>query len=313
MMTTKFFATLAIYALAAAYPSLATASKPAPALVYHPTSGNEPDEETRANIEEFVASLSPLQGAVTLKGAKATLEVPATHYFLGPDDARAVLVDAWDNPPDESILGMIFPIEHSPIDNETWGATISFNDDGYVSDDDANNIDYDEMMRDMQSSQQENNAWRKENGYAPIKMIGWAESPTYNPDTHKLYWAKEMKFGEMDDNTLNYDIRVLGRSGTLVISFIASMDQIAAVRQSAPTVLEMAEFKTGSTYADYRPGIDKKAAYGIAGLIGGAVIAKKTGLLMALLLFGKKFIVIILAGVAGAFGAVKRFFTGREQ
>jgi hypothetical protein len=45
----------------------------------------------------------------------------------------------------------------------------------------------------------------------------------------------------------------------------------------------------------------------------GAAIVKKTGLLAAMLIFGKKFIVIIIAGIAAAFGAVKRFFTAHEE
>ncbi len=290
--------------------SIAQASEPAPALIYHPYPGEELDAEQSADIDAYLASLSPLQGEIALVGPKATLNIPSSHYFLDSQDARSVLEEGWGNPPDETVLGMIFPAGASPLDSAAWGATINYSDDGYVTDEDANDIDYSEMMRDLQKSQIEVNAWRTENEYEPVEIIGWAESPAYNPDTHKLFWAKELKFGAAEQNTLNYDIRILGRSGALVIGFVASMDQLAEIRQATPTVLEMAQFNLGSTYAEYQPGIDKKAAYGIAGLIGGAAIAKKTGLLAALLIFGKKFIVIIIAGLAAAAGAVKRFFGG---
>ncbi len=290
--------------------SIALASNPAPALVYHPSEGEELDAEQSANIDAFLSELSPLQGVVDLKKAKATLNISSSHYFLGAEDARAVLEDAWGNPPDETVLGMIFPAGASPLDYSTWGATVQFSGDGYVSDEDANEIDYAEMMQDLKKSQSDDNKWRAKNGYDPIEMIGWAETPTYNPETHKLYWAKEMKFGEQDVNTLNYDIRVLGRNGALVIGFIATMDELSQIRQSMPSVLQMAQFDTGSTYAEYQPGVDKKAAYGIAGLVGGAAIAQKTGLLAALLIFGKKFMVVIFVGLAAAAGAVKRFFMG---
>ena len=290
--------------------SIAQASEPAPTLIYHPYPGEELDSEQSANIDAYLASLSPLQGEVALVGPKATLNIPSSHYFLDSQDARSVLEEGWGNPPDETVLGMIFPAGASPLDSDAWGATINYSDDGYVTDEDANDIDYSEMMRDLQKSQIEVNEWRTENEYEPVEIIGWAESPAYNPDTHKLFWAKELKFGAAEQNTLNYDIRVLGRSGALVIGFVASMDQLAEIRQATPTVLEMAQFDLGSTYAEYQPGVDKKAAYGIAGLIGGAAIAKKTGLLAALLIFGKKFIVIIIAGFAAMVGAVKRFFMG---
>lgn len=306
----KLTITAAGFALAFAANFTVFAAEPATALVYTPWPGDELTAEERQNINTFLAGLSPQQGSIDLKKAKASLDVPATHYFLNAADARAVLEDAWGNPPDDQVLGMIFPAGVSPLDYGVWGATIYFSDDGYVSDDDAVGIDYDDLLRDIQKSQRDNNKWREKNGYAPIEVVGWAETPSYNPQTHKLYWAKELDFGEAESNTLNYDIRVLGRRGALVISFIATMNELEAVRRSTPSVLQMAQFDAGSTYADYQPGIDKKAAYGIAGLIAGAAIAKKTGLLAALLIFGKKFIVVILAGLAAMFGAVKKFFSG---
>ena len=287
----------------------AVASEPAPTLTYTPWPGEELTEESRANIKSFLESLSPIQGEIKLKKAKATLNIPTTHYFLATKDARAVLEDAWGNPPDPDVLGMIFPAGASPLDYGTWGATVSYSGDGYVSDNDAHAIDYAEMMQDMQATQEDDNKWRSKNGYEPIDMIGWAETPSYNAETHKLYWAKEMKFGDQEMNTLNYDIRALGRHGTLVISFIATMNELDDIRRSTPAVLEMAHFDPGATYAEFQPGSDKKAAYGIAGLIGGAAIAKKTGLLAAVALFAKKFIVFIIAGIAAMFGAVKRLFS----
>lgn len=302
----------AAFSLTALLASAAHSSTPAPALVYEPEPGEELTNEQRENIATYLASLTPLQGDIELKSADATLVIPETHYFLASEDAQSVLSDAWGNPPDESVLGMIFPAGATPLDADTWGATVYFNDDGYVSDKDAHKINYDKMIKELKSSQEDNNVWREQNGYAPIEIVGWAEVPSYNEETKKLYWAKDLKFGDDPVDTLNYDIRVLGRKGALVISFISSMNELEHIRADAPAVLEMASFNPGSTYADYTPGIDKKAAYGIAGLIGGAAIAKKTGILAALLVFGKKFIVLIFAGIAAAFGAVKRFFTGNN-
>ena len=286
----------------------ALAAEPAPALQYAPAADAELDAETKTWIDEFLAGLSPLQGEVEISSANASLDVPDTHYFLGAQDAQAVLEQAWGNPPDDTILGMIFPAGASPLDADIWGATISYLDDGYISDEDAAETDYEKMMVSMKKNANDENAWRTENGYDSIEIVGWAEAPTYNAETNKMYWAKELKFGGSETNTLNYDIRVLGRRGALVISFISSIDQLAAIKATAPTVLEMASFKSGSTYAEFDPSIDKKAAYGVAGLVGGAMIAKKTGLLAAILLFGKKFIVFIIAGLAAAFGAVRKMF-----
>jgi len=76
-------------------------------------------------------------------------------------------------------------------------------------------------------------------------------------------------------------------------------------------LLPMTEFDAGSRYADYDAKSDKLAAYGIAALIGGG-IAAKAGLfakLGVLLLAGKKFIVLLLAGIA----ALWRKLAGKDK
>ncbi|MEL7487013.1 MAG: DUF2167 domain-containing protein [Pseudomonadota bacterium] len=289
----------------------AIASEPAEKLVYTPGEGEELTAEQTSNIEAFLERLQPMVGEVTLPAAKATLDVPDAYYFLDADGARAVLEEAWGNPPDENVLGMIFPAGATPLDYGVWGATIHYSGDGYVSDKDAQKINYAEMMTDLQEATNSENPWRVENGYEPVQLVGWAEAPTYDGLSNKMYWAKELKFGDAPVNTLNYDIRVLGRGGALVISFIADMNALPSIRETAPTVLAMANFDPGATYADYQPGVDRKAAYGLAGLVGGAAIAKKTGLLAAIILFGKKFIGVIAIGAVAAFGALRKMISGK--
>ncbi|HBS35191.1 MAG TPA: DUF2167 domain-containing protein [Parvularcula sp.] len=261
-----------------------------------------------AEEQAFLDKLDRKTGAVKIGAAKATLNVPETLYFLDAEDARAVLEEAWGNPPDESTLGMILPAGATPLDDGVWAATISFSDEGYVSDDDAGKINYDELMASMQEDARASNAWRDENGYPKVDLVGWAEPPTYDAGSHKLYWAKELKFGESEVNTLNYDIRVLGRSGVLVIGFIADMNALPEIRAAAPEVLSVAAFDEGARYADYQHGVDKKAAYGLAGLITGGVIAKKAGLFAAIAIFAKKFVGIIVAGLVAAAAYVRKFF-----
>lgn len=286
-------------------------AEPAHLLRYTAQADEKISEESLTSYNEYLATLTPFRGEINLKSANAILNVPDSHYFLEATDAKSVLQDAWGNPPDENVLGMIFPVEFSPIDAAAWGVIVYYNDDGYVSDEDAANIDFDSMMDDLKSSQSGDNEWRVANGYPSIDLVGWAERPHYDGNTNKIYWARELAFDGAPTNTLNYDIRVLGRRGALVMSFVASMNDMGAVRENAPAFLDMASFNPGATYAEYQPGVDKKAAYGLAGLIGGAAIAKKTGLLAAVLLFGKKFIVLIIAGIAGLFGTARKFMSGR--
>lgn len=117
---------------------------------------------------------------------------------------------------------------------------------------------------------------------------------------HKLYWAKDLKFTDDSSHTLNYGIRVLGRRGVLVLNAVASMDQLASVRRDMAKVIGFVEFNGGHRYADFIPGTDKVAEYGIAALIAGS-LAAKAGLfkvLLGALIALKKLIVVAVVGAA---------------
>ncbi|ARS48441.1 hypothetical protein PSMEN_08590 [Ectopseudomonas mendocina] len=239
--------------------------------------------------EEFVASLEFKTGRVMLGNDLATLNLPDSLVFLDGDNAQRLLVDAWGNPPDDvPPLGMILPAGISPLSEESWGVTVEYEDSGYVSDEDAADIDYADMLKDMQADMREANTWREENGYEPVQLVGWAAAPHYDAEGKKLHWAKELKFGDSEVNTLNYNIRVLGRKGVLVLNFVANMDQLAEIEASVPAVLAATEFNPGQRYAEFDPDLDTVAAYGLGALVAGKVAAK-TGLLAMLLVLLKKF------------------------
>lgn len=248
-------------------------------------------------------SLSPQTGEVALEQAGVTLNVPDDFYFLNASDASVVLEDVWGNPPDPYVLGMLFPAELTPFDAGAWGVEIQYEEDGYVSDEDAGSIDYSTLLRDMQHDAREANKERVKNGYEPVELVGWASEPFYDGHARKLHWAKELKFGDMEETTLNYNVRVLGRKGVLVLNFIAGMPQKAEIEERLDAVVAMAEFNPGSRYADFNPDIDKVAAYGIGALIAGKA-ASKAGLLAAAVLFLKKFWVYILLGIGVVSGNV---------
>lgn len=243
--------------------------------------------------EEFEASLTYKTGKITLPGGKATLNVPEDYYYLSPQDTKRVLEEAWGNPEGEPMLGMLFPQEYRVLDAASWGVTIEYAEDGYVSDEDAVDINYDELLKEMRRDTAEESERRSEQGYPSIELVGWAEQPYYDANTHKLYWAKELIFGENEMHTLNYNVRALGRQGYLVMNFIADMGQLEEVNSARDEVLAMVSFNDGHKYSEFDPDIDKVAAYGIGGLIAGKVLAK-TGFLALALVFLKKFWFVIL-------------------
>ncbi len=59
---------------------------------------------------------------------------------------------------------MLIPADVSPLADEGWGIVMTFDEDGYVDDDDAGSIDYTKMLREMQESAEETNEQRKSRG-----------------------------------------------------------------------------------------------------------------------------------------------------
>src|SRR5262249_23061071 len=150
---------------------------------------------------------------------------------LGAEGSRRLLTQGWNNPPGsaDSVVGMLIPAKVSPLDPEGWGIVITYDDGGFVNDKDAASIDFAKMLKDMQEATTAANAERKKAGFGSMSLVGWAEPPSYNPATHKLYWAKELAFEDGSEHTLNYNIRVLGRRGVLVLNAVASMHQLPTI------------------------------------------------------------------------------------
>jgi uncharacterized membrane-anchored protein len=252
-------------------------------------------------LEEFEAKLGYQTGTITLRDGLATLDLPPTFRFLGPDGSKRLLEQAWGNPPGsaDGVLGMLVPSGVSPLSDSGWAVVITYDEDGYVDDKGAESIDYGKLLLEMQEGIRKENKARIKKGYEPVTLLGWAEPPSYNPFTHKLYWAKELQFGNAPEHTLNYNVRVLGRRGVLVLNAVAAMPQLPTIRTSMNTVIAFVAFGEGHRYSDYVPGSDQLATYGIAALVAGTVAAK-TGffkVLLTALLAAKKMLVVILLAV----------------
>ena len=264
-----------------------------------------------AKIVALLQSLKYQQGEIDLRGGLAKLTVPKEFNYLGPDDAETVLVKLWGNPPSETKpLGLLIPAGLTPLSSNAWVVTIDYSEDGFVKDNDAGKINYDDLLKKMQKGIAENNAERQKQGYRAITLVGWAAPPRYDAATHKLYWAKQLQFEGERQDTLNYNIRMLGRKGVLELNAIAGLDQLAEIDAQTPQILGMVDFKEGSRYADFDPKVDKVAKYGIATLVAGGVlaVAAKAGffkLLLVGLLAAKKFVII---GVIAVVAFIKKFF-----
>ena len=275
------------------------------------------DDATRTQVEQIVQSLKYQHGEIKIQDGLATLNVPASFKYLGAKDAKTVLVNLWGNPARQAddVIGMLMPADTGPMDTDSWAVTISYEKSGFVRDDDASKINYDDLLKQMQTDVREGNKERADKGYPAVELVGWAAPPRYDAGTHKLYWAKEIKFDGESENTLNYEVRILGRHGVLDMDAIAGMHQLPEIEKRSPEILNMVDFDQGNRYADFDPKIDKVAKYGIAALIAGGVAgaAVKLGLFKMIWVFilaAKKFIIIGIAAIAAWF---RKIFKGRKE
>ncbi|MBX9785174.1 MAG: DUF2167 domain-containing protein [Chitinophagaceae bacterium] len=247
-------------------------------------------------------------GVVVLDNGIAQLNIPAGFKFLNKEQSKYVIADLWGNPPREDVLGMIFPDNDDPFSDSSYAFIVSYDAMGYVKDGDADKINYDDMLKEMQKSEKEENAERIKNGYGSIHFVGWAQKPFYDKSKKVLHWAKELKFSDAENNTLNYEVRILGRKGVLSLNAVASMSELAMVNKDIDKVLGMAAFTKGNTYEEFDSNVDEVAAWTIGGLVAGKVLAK-AGFLALIL----KNIKLVVLGIIAFGGAVWRFITGRKK
>ena len=272
-------------------------------VCFLPAAFAEAPEQSKMDEAQFLSQLQFRSGKIDLPGGIATLNLPDAFRYLSPDHATKVLVEAWGNPPGQKSLGMIVPANASIFSDEGWGVEITYDEDGHIKDDDADSIKYDELLKQMQEEAQEDNKERIKHGYSAMTLVGWAEAPSYDKATHKFYWAKELRVENEQPNTLNYNIRVLGRKGVLVLNAIARMNQLANIKQQMKHVIAATEFTPGNRYTDFDSKTDKIAEYGLAALVAGGVAAKLGlfGKLFALLVAFKKVLFVGLAAIGSFF------------
>lgn len=242
-------------------------------------------------------------GTIKFSNGIAQLTVPQGFKYLNAQQSNYILHDVWGNPPQPDVMGMLFPEDGGPYADSSYAFVITWQAMGYVKDEDADKIDYDEMLKQLQKDEVKENEERKKMGYGPIHIAGWAEKPYYDKANKVLHWAKELQFGDSKEATLNYDVRILGRKGILSMNAVAGMNQLGMVKKDIKKVLHIATFTEGNKYGDFNPKIDEVAAWGIGALVAGKILAK-----VGIWAFLAKFFKPILLGLTALGGAIAKLF-----
>ncbi|MDP4263768.1 MAG: DUF2167 domain-containing protein [Bacteroidota bacterium] len=260
-------------------------------------------------IDSIEKTLHYKTGKIELNGGMASIDIPAGFKFLDPVEAKYVIENIWGNPPSaEPPSGLLFPAGSGATDPGSYAFVVKFENMGYVKDDDAGKINYDDLLKDMKESTVKDNEERRKSGLVTMDLIGWAAKPYYDKDKKVLYWAKEFSVSGRPENTLNYDVRVLGRKGVLTLQAVSGMDQSDSVNRHIHDILGMVSFNEGNRYADFDAKTDNVAVWTIGGLVAGK-IADKAGFFAVIL----KFLKYILVGIVLVAGATWRFISRKKK
>jgi uncharacterized membrane-anchored protein len=152
-------------------------------------------------------------------------------------------------------------------------------------------------LESYQEGTEAQNEARKSKGLGELHVTGWDQEPSYDPKTHVVLWSLQ---GENQDKEqfVNYNTRVLGRKGVLSINLMCDNKDLAAAKPRSQDIVKAIAFNQGQRYEDYQQG-DKISTGGLVALIaGGALLAKKTGVLAFIAVMFKPLLLLLKAGGA---------------
>jgi len=287
-MKTSIYAILLALGIAAAVPS-AYSQAPAPAQGSGSEAGTATEEADAAAEMKRLGGQTEGTGKI---GRHAEIDIPEGYIFFPAKGAQEIM-RRWDNIVSGNEDGLFMNKQ------EGWSVLFEFKDDGYVKDDDKDELDADKMLKSIQESEPAANKARKEAGLPAQHTVGFAMPPKYNDKTNNLEWAIRFTTEGTPGEFVNYNTRLLGRKGVMEATLMVKPEALQEVLPEYQKTLTGYRYVEGETYAEYRQG-DKLASYTVGGLVlgGAALAAGKLGL------FGKLGVLLAKGGKAIIFGVV---------
>ena len=252
--------------------------------------------------EELQNPLQWQSGPATASiGEIAEIDLSSEYVYLD-DEGTQKLLALTQNIPSGAELATL-----APKNDEQWFVVFEFDESGYVADDEKDELDADAMLESIRAGTEAANEERRKRGWETMTIVGWREEPHYEYSTNNLSWAID---GETAGRrNVNRMVKLLGRRGVMTATLVGGPDEMDISIAQVNTLLESFRFTAGNTYAEYVPGTDKLAEYGLTALVvgGGAAVLAKSGLLAKLW----KPIAVALVGLGA--GVKRFFFSGRSS
>ena len=243
------------------------------------------------------------QGAGTAPIGSDLSEIDLDESFVYLDGTGTrMLMELTENPLTGREVATVAPAS----DQEQWFLVFEYDESGYVADDERDDLDPYAMLESIREGTEASNKERRKRGWDTLSIVGWHEPPHYDLRTNNLSWAI---IGESaGDRSMNRIVKLLGRRGVMTATLVASPEEFPIAMAQVDALLEGYRYRSGNTYAEYVPGTDKLAKYGLTALVvgGAGAVLMKSGLLA-------RFWKPIAAALAALGVGVKRFFfSGRS-
>lgn len=208
----------------------------------------------------IVASFSYKTGEQEL-GEGVTLQVPDGFRLLDAAQSRQLIEGLWGNPDNPNTLGILLPARVSPMNKEFRGVMISFEPFGYLDEREAGNINYNRLLHEMKEELKNENMLRRRNGAGEITSMDWAFPPYFDKGSRSLHWARILHFAGGATPVLNYELRLLGRRGSLCFTAIGKAGDVSIIKAQLQRVVALASFTNGNSYTDFNPRTDESARW----------------------------------------------------
>ena len=263
-----------------------------------PSVAADSEQDVRSEMQKLPWQEGPATGDV---GSRSKIQIPDGARLL-PESSGSRFLELTGNLPEPGDTVLM---------RKGWWATLSFDDSGYVKDDEK--LDADALLASMRKNEESANEERKKRGMATLTNDGWIVPPHYDPTTKYLEWGVRLRSSDSPQPVVNYTMRLLSRHGSETVILVTSPETLQQDVADLHQVLTGYKFNPGESYAEFRPG-DHVAEFGLGALVlgGAAAAAVKAGWfkgLIAGLIAAWK---LVAAGVVAAFAGLKRLFSRKS-
>lgn len=209
--------------------------------------------------DRLKASFTYQEGKVVLDNG-VVLSVPEGYRFLNAVQGRTLVERLWGNPQNPGFLGLLLPKPGSHTAGHLFGIEISMDESGYLSQPEARQLNYTALMQKMQQHLVQDNNWRSRRGLNTVTEMYWALPPVYHETDNTLHLVRMLQLGK-SAAVLNYELRMLTRTGALCLTAVANPGQLEKLQALMPAMSAHVHLPIGQRYLDFNPHTDRMAAW----------------------------------------------------